>query len=134
VTSALSRFAFIDAVHAAEVLHTTQDQILDWVKSGKLKAYGGKPANPFLRSADVATLVEELGVAADEPPRRTKSASARVQPRLTSDSRWSGVSEEDIREWVTRADPTRRQAARTAAGTARERLAMVLAILDELDR
>ncbi len=134
MTSALTRFAFIDAVHAAEVVHTTQEQILDWVKSGKLKAYGGKPANPFLRSADVAALAEELGVAADEPPQRTKSASARVQPRLTSDSRWSGVSEADIREWATRADPTRRQAARTAAGTARERLATVLAILDELDR
>jgi len=134
VTSALSRFAFIDAVHAAEVLHTTQEQILDRVKSGNLKAYGGKPANPFLRSADVAALAAELGVTTDEPPQRIKSASARVQPRLTSDSRWSGVSEADIREWATRADPPRRQAARTAAGTARERLDMVLAILDELDR
>jgi hypothetical protein len=131
VSSPLERFAFIDSVHASEVLHVTQDTVLDWIAKGKLKAYGGKPTNPFLRSGDVAALAAELGVATDEP-KRSKSASAKVQQRVTSDSRWSEVSVDEIRDWATRADGARRQAARTAALTARQRLDSLLTILEEL--
>ncbi|MGH2444051.1 MAG: hypothetical protein ACRDFX_12925, partial [Chloroflexota bacterium] len=103
--------------------------VLDWIRDGRLRSYGGKASNPFLRSADVAALAEELGVRDEEAPRRTKSASARVQARLTADSRWSEVSDQDMREWAERAEPTRRQAARTAAQTARQKLEVLLAIL-----
>jgi hypothetical protein len=130
MSTPLSRFAFIDSVHAAETLHVTQDKILDWIAEGRLRAYGGKPSNPFLRSADVAALVDELGLTSDEPPKRTKSATAKVQARLTADSRWSDVSEEEIRDWVGRADAARRAAARTAAVMAVERLQTVLRELD----
>jgi hypothetical protein len=132
VTTPLERFAFVDSVHAAEVLHVTQDTILDWVASGKLRPFGGKPSNPFLRSADIAALVQEIGIQADEPPRRTKSASAKVQARLTADSRWSDVEEDDIRDWARRADAARRQAARTAAQIARRRLELVISVLEEM--
>jgi hypothetical protein len=132
VSSPLLRFAFIDAVHAAELLQVSTDTIVDWVAAGTLRAYGGKPTNPFLRSADVAALIAELGVAAEEPPKRTKSASARVQARLTADARWSEIAESEIRDWEARADPARRQAARTAAMTARARLDLLLEILTEL--
>ena len=131
MSTPLTRFAFIDAVHAAEILHVSQDTIVDWVQAGKLRAFGGKPANPFLRSADVAALAEELGVDSGEPARRTKSPSAKVQARLTADARWSDVTLEEIRDWARRAEPERRQAARTAATTARERLADVLRVLEE---
>jgi hypothetical protein len=131
VTTPLERFAFVDSVIAAEVLHVTQDAVLDWVKVGKLRAVGGKPSNPFLRSADVAALVRELGVQADEPPRRTRSASAKVQARLTADARWSDITEEDIQDWAVRADPARRQAARQAATHARAMLEAVLRAVDE---
>jgi hypothetical protein len=132
MSSELTRFAFIDAVHAAEILHVSQDTIVDWVATGKLKAYGGKPGNPFLRSNDVAMLMRELGVQGEESPRRVKSATARVQQRLTADARWSDVGDEEISEWARRADPPRRQAARTAAATAIQRLERVLLVLDEL--
>lgn len=132
MSTPLTKFAFVDATHAAEVLHVTQDTVLDWVASGKLRSYGGKSNNPFLRSADVAALVEEMGLAPDEPPKRTKSASARVQARLTADSRWSEIGEADIREWARRAEPSRRQAALKAAHIARQRLAVVAAVLEEL--
>ncbi len=132
MSTPLTRFAFVDAVHAAELLHVTQDTILDWVAQGKLRAVGGKPTNPFLRSAEVASLLTELGVAADEPPRRLKSATAKVQARLTADSRWSDVSETEIRDWASRADPSRRQAARVTASGAMARLSAVIKVLDEL--
>jgi hypothetical protein len=132
VTSPLQRFAFIDAVIAAEVLHVTQDTVLDWVKEGKLTAYGGKPSNPFFRSADVAALVAQLGVTDDTPVRRTRSPSARVQTRITADARWSDISIDDIRDWARRAEGSRRQAARSVAVAARQRLDKLIEILDEL--
>lgn len=132
MSTPLARFAFIDAVHAAELLHVTQDTVLDWVKEGRLRSVGGKAGNPFLRSAEVAALIEELGVQNDEPPKRTKSATARVQQRLTADARWSDIAESDIHEWATRAEPARRIAARTAATEAIVRLQTVLQILEEI--
>ena len=131
MSTPLERFAFIDSVIAAEVLHVTQDTVLDWVKEGRLHPMGGKPGNPFLRSAEVAALVLELGIETDEPPRRTKSASARVQARLTADARWSDLSEDDIREWAKRADSARRQAARQTATRARAMLEAVLRATDD---
>jgi hypothetical protein len=127
----LTRFAFVDAVIAAEVLQVTRDTVLDWVSSGRLRTFGGKPDNPFFRSADIAQLAEEIGVRADEQPRRIKSASAKVQQRLTADSRWSDITTDEIKEWVRRTDSSRRQAARVAAATAIQRLEVVLFELDE---
>lgn len=123
---------FIDSVHAAEILHVSQDAILDLVAEGKLRTFGGRASNPFLRSADVAALAAEIApVQTEEQTRRVKSASARVRQRLTADARWADVSEDDIREWARRSDPAGRQAARKAAVTARERLQAVLQVLDE---
>lgn len=123
---------FIDAVHAAEMLHVSQDAVLDLVKQGRLRAYGGRASNPFLRSADVSALVPEFHVPDESAaPRRVKSASARVRQRLTADARWADVTEEDVRDWADRSDRAARQAARTAALTAQERLGWVLRILDE---
>lgn len=131
MASALTRFAFIDSVHAAEILHVTQDQVLDWISDGRLRTFGGKTSNPFVRSADVAVLLDELGVATDEQPKRSKSGFARVQARLTADAKWSEISDEDISEWANRAESVRRQAARRAAERARERLEHVLRQLAE---
>jgi hypothetical protein len=123
---------FVDAAHAAQMLHVTTEVVLDLVKSGKLRRFGGRPDNPFVRSADVAALATELGVQqVEEPPKRVKSASARVQSRLTADSRWADVSAGDIREWAARAEPARRQAARKAAILALQQLEIVLRVLDD---
>jgi hypothetical protein len=133
VSTPIERFAFVDSVHAAEFLHVTQDAVLDWISDGRLRPFGGKPSNPFLRSADVAALAEELGVSAEEAPRRTKSPTARVQTRLTADARWADIGEADLREWASRADDARRSGARAAAYVARQRLDLLVAILDERD-
>jgi hypothetical protein len=60
-----------------------------------------------------------------------KSPSARVQQRITADARWGDVSEEDIRDWASRADDARLHAARKAARTAIERLSFLLQVVDE---
>ena len=126
--------AFVDAVYAAQMLHVTTDVVLDLVKSGRLRRFGGRPDNPFVRSADVAALAGDLGVQqVEEPARRVKSASARVQSRLTADSRWADITEEDIRDWATRADSARRQAARKAANLAQQRLQTVIQVLSEIE-
>lgn len=131
MSTPLERFAFVDATHAAEVLHVSQEQVVEWIEEGRLRSYGGKPSNPFLRSADVVNLLQELGIGADEPPKRTKSANARVQQRLTADSRWSDLSEADIREWARRAEPVRRQAAKTTAMHAVGKLQALLRALND---
>jgi hypothetical protein len=127
---------FIDAAGAAEILRLPIERVLDLVAEGRLKTYGGKAGNPFVRSADVTALVQELGVgvADEESPRRVKSGAARVQTRLTADSRWSDIEETDIRDWVGRADQVKRQAARTSATIALNRLQLLLQAIDEVDR
>lgn len=123
---------FIDAVHAAELLRVPQDTVMDLIAQGRLRTYGGRTTNPFLRSAEVLALVPELGVSeTEEEPRRVKGPAARVRQRLTADARWSDISEDDIREWARRTDPAGREAGRTAARTALERLSTVLAALEE---
>lgn len=125
---------FIDAVHAAELLRVPVEQVVDWVTDGRLTGFGGRPGNPFLRSAQVAALAEELGVRAEEAPRRTRSASARVQQRLTADARWADLSDGDLEDWVRRADPVKRAAAVKVVHEAQERLERLLALLDAEQR
>lgn len=124
---------FIDAAYAADMLHIPLDTILDWIATGTLTPYGGRAGNPFLRSRDVLMVAEQLGLGQQETesPKRVKSASARVQQRLTAAARWTDVSEDDIRDWAARADDARRAAARKAASMALLRLQMVLRVLDE---
>lgn len=126
---------FIDAVHAAETLGVTKDDILQWIAGGRLRRFGGRSDNPFLRRADVEALADELEIRQGAAtPRRVKSPGARVQSRLTADARWSEIGSADIRDWVERSDATRRQAGRQAAELARQRLQEVLRALDESER
>ena len=133
MSTPIERFAFVDSVHAAEYLHTTQDSVLDMIAAGRLRPFGGKPSNPFVRSADVIALAAELGIESVEEPKRTKSPTARVQTRLTADARWADVGEDDMREWARRADDARRAGARSAVAVARQRLDLLARILDEGD-
>lgn len=126
--------AFIDAVFAAEMLHVPVETVLDLVREGRIRTYGGRASNPFMRSADVAALAQQLGLGrgeSSEAPRRVKSASARVQARVTADSRWGDVSEDDIREWAARADRARLQAAQKAARIASDRLSALITVVDD---
>lgn len=128
----MSTPVFIDSFYAADLLRVTQDAVLDMVAQGKLKTYGGRSSNPFLRSADVLALAPAAPPEeAESAPRRTKSASSRVRQRITADARWSDIGEEDLRDWAGRTDAAGRQAARTAATGAKAKLELLLQILDE---
>jgi len=124
---------FIDAVYAAELLHISPDAAADLIRARGLRTYGGPSSNPFVRSADILALAGELGEREEmaTAPKRVKSGSGRVQTRLTADARWVEVGEEDIKTWASRADPARKQAARTAVENALQKLQLVLAALDE---
>ncbi len=125
---------FIDAAGAADILRLPLDSVLDLIAEGRLKTYGGKSANPFVRSAEVNVLAAELGVGGvveEEAPRRMKSGSTRVQTRITADSRWSEITEDDIQDWMRRADTVKRQAAKTAATAAVDRLRTLLDMLNK---
>lgn len=128
----MSTPVFIDVAYAADMLRATPDAVLDLVKQGKLRPYGGREPNLFFRSADVAALVSELGPSSEtEPPKRVKTATARVQTRLTSDTKWAEIAEDDIRDWASHSDRPRREAARKAVSVAKQRLEDVLRVLDE---
>ena len=126
---------FVDVTYAADMFHVSPDLIHDWLREGKLKAVGGKSSNPFVRTVDVAALAAEIiaPVGSDEPPKRVKSASTKVQTRLTADAKWAEVSDSDIRDWAQRADPARLRAARKAVDATQERLRAVLGVLDEVE-
>lgn len=126
---------FIDAAYAAETLHVPVEMLLDLVGQGRLRTYGGRSSNPFLRSAEVAALAEELELGAGQDAgaaRRVKSPSTRVQQRITADARWGDITESDLREWVARADAPRRQAAAKAARNAVQRLEALLQMLEKV--
>jgi len=122
---------FIDSAHAAEILHVTPEAVLDLIAAGRLKPFAGPPTKPFLRSQDVVALASEIGVQAEaETPKRVKSGFSRVQPRVTADARWKDVSQDDLRDFVRRADPARRAAARAATQEAIAKLEELLRMLD----
>lgn len=133
MSTTIERFAFVDSVHAAEFLGMTREDVLDLIASGRLRPFGGKPSNPFVRSADIAALAQELGVQPEAAPKRAKSPIARVQQRLTADARWADIGEDDLRTWVARSDDTRRAGARSAALVAKQRLDTLLRLLDEAE-
>lgn len=108
---------FIDSAHAAELLHISPEAVLDLISEGKLTAYAGPPAKPFLRSRDVMALVDESGSTESAPVtgKRAKSGYARVQARLTADARWSDIGPGDVEAWLKRSDSSQRLAAKKVA-------------------
>ncbi|HZT97158.1 MAG TPA: hypothetical protein VFB34_10015 [Chloroflexota bacterium] len=126
-----TRYPFVDATFAAEMLGVGLDEILTWVQEGRLKTYGGKDRNPFLRTVELKTLADELGHT-PQPAASRRAADnpvKRVGLRIRADARWSQVSPEDIRRWTRETDDASKRAAVTVAETAMDRLRTLLEIL-----
>jgi len=129
-----TKFPFVDASFAAEILGVQTSDILDLIDSGRLKAYGGKERNPFVRTADVEALAGELGRETVQPPAKRRAADnpvRRIELRLRADSRWADVTDDDLTAWIRLQDEHSVTAARKVAETAMARIGRLLEILGD---
>lgn len=132
-----TRFAFMDATEAAANLHTDRLAVLRYIEEGKLRTFGGKQGNPFVRTEDVERLAAELSVASSEETPPDPKAVHRNDPvrklrlRIQQDAKWTEVDEAAMRAWVTELDPISYNRMRQVATNAIDQLEKLVALLDE---
>jgi hypothetical protein len=132
-----TKYPFVDASFAAELLGVQPADILEWIASGRLKTFGGKDKNPFVRTAEVEALASELGreLGAIVPKRRAADNPVRrVELRIRHDARWTDITAADIEAWRREQDDHSLAAARSVAQTGRERLEQIIAVIDDSKR
>lgn len=153
-------FKFIDLPDAAQRLSITRLQLLEWIEAGKIKPFMGKGQTSVFRSADVERLAQELGLPSRQPteqapaetqpdtdtpsdddasdssaPRPTLRRKRRdpiklIGTRLSMDSRWAEISDEDIATWLDSIEAVQFDRVRRVAHLTIERLNRVLAAID----
>ena len=150
---AQSRFKFIDLPTAAEELGVSRTELLHWVDEGRINPFSGKGQQSVFRRADVERLASEVragaeAAAAAEAPepgdgevaaeggegrrRRRRDPIKLMGTRLSMDSRWAEMSDQDIATWLDALEPVQYDRIRKVAGIAIERLQHVLAMMDEM--
>jgi len=134
------RFAYMDATEAAANLRTDRPTVLQYIKEGKLRTFGGRPNNPFVRTEDVQRLVQELLPASDvsapliDPKTVHRNDPVRkLKLRIQQDAKWPEVDETAIRAWALELDRISYNRMRQVARDAIERLQMVINVLDETE-
>jgi hypothetical protein len=133
------RFAFMDAVEAAANLRTDRLTVLKYIQEGKLRTFGGRPNNPFVRTEEVERLAKELfpeAVAEQSPPPDPKAVHRtdpvrKLKLRIQQDAKWPEVDEAAMRAWATELDPVSYNRMRQVARDAIARLQMIIKVLDE---
>lgn len=132
-----ARFAFMDATEAAANLHTDRLTILKYIEEGKLRTFGGKTGNPFVRTEDVERLVQELALdkAAETAPDpkvvHRNDPVRKLRLRIQQDAKWPEIDEAAMRAWVSELDPISYKRMREVATTAIDQLELVVKTLDE---
>jgi len=136
--SKIIRPAFMDAVEAAANLKTDRQTVLQYIQEGKLKTFGGKSGNPFVRTADVDKLAEALGVlptAEEEPPDpravQRSDPVRQIKLRIQQDAKWNELGESDMRLWAKEIDPVTFVSMRKVATEAISKLKLLIKIIDE---
>ncbi len=135
------RFAFMDATEAAANLRTDRVSVLNYIKEGKLRTYGGRPNNPFVRSEDVEKLAAELfppevleATPAPDPKVVHRNDPVRkLKLRMQQDAKWPEIDEAAIRAWALEIDRIGYNRMRQTAREAIERLQLVIKVLDEIE-
>lgn len=134
------RPAFMDSVEAASILRTDRLAVLKYVETGKLRTFGGKPGNPFVRTEDVDRLAQELAVEelTETPPASPKTVHRndpvrKIRLRIQQDAKWPEVDEAAIRAWANEIDPISYGRMRQVAVDAIERLQTLIRVLDETE-
>jgi hypothetical protein len=146
-----AQFKFIDLPTAAEHLGITRTELLAWVDQGRINPFSGKGQQSVFRRADVERLAGEARATAEaeaaeaataeatgdaETPaeggrRRRRDPIKLMGTRLSMDSRWAEMSDQDIATWLDALEPVQYDRIRKVANIAIERLQRVLAMLDE---
>ncbi len=142
-------FKFIDLPSSAERLGVTRTQLLQWVDEGRIRPFSGKGQQSVFRASDVGRFALELGVGtatataqaeAGEPEAQSATPPARVRrrdpvkligTRLSMDSRWAEISDQDIAVWLDATEPVQFDRVRKVADLAIERLQKLRSMLDE---
>jgi hypothetical protein len=150
-------FKFIDLPTSAERLGLTRTQLLQWVDEGRIKPFSGKGQQSVFRAADVDRLVRETAEAAglaiqvgeaatpeDEqaaaqsggkPVRvRRRDPVKLIGTRLSMDSRWAEISDEDIATWLDAIERVQFERVRKVANLSIERLRRVLEMMDAFEK
>jgi hypothetical protein len=147
---AQSHFKFIDLPTAAEALGITRTELLAWVDQGRIRPFSGKGQQSVFRRADVDRLLAEARTGAEaeaaaapavlseegEAPaeggrRRRRDPIKLMGTRLSMDSRWAEMSDQDIATWLDALEPVQYERIRKVANIAIERLQRVLAMMDD---
>ena len=150
-------FKFIDLPTSAERLGITRTQLLQWVDEGRIKPFSGKGQQSVFRAADVDRLVREMAEAAGITAQADEAAAeageqaaaqsggkpARVRrrdpvkligTRLSMDSRWAEISDEDIATWLDAIERVQFERVRKVANLSIERLRRVLEMMDAFEK
>lgn len=133
------RLAFMDAVEAAAILKSDRLAVLKYVEEGRLRTFGGKPGNPFLRTADVEKLAAELqpdqdsGTALDPKTIHRNDPVRKLKLRMQQDAKWPEVDETAMRAWARELDLVSFNRMRQTAREAIDRLQSIIKVLDETE-
>ncbi|HKP53846.1 MAG TPA: helix-turn-helix domain-containing protein [Chloroflexia bacterium] len=152
-------FKFIDLPDAAQRLGITRLKLLEWVGEGKIRPFSGSGQQSVFRAADVEKLAQELGIPAPHstaPTQEVAQTSAQensggttapstarpkrrdpvklIGTRLSMDSRWAEISDEDIATWLDAIEPVQYDRVRKVATLTIERLERVMAMMDQMKR
>ena|SRR5687768_7560168 len=150
-------FKFIDLPDAAQTLGITRLQMLEWVEQGKIRPFIGKGQSSVFRRSDVEKLAAALGIRAvaeaeEALPEGAQDAEEAAQAattavpttirrkrrdpikligtRLSMDSRWAEISDEDIATWLDAIEAVQFDRVRRVAHLAIERLNHIVAAID----
>ncbi|HEX2915253.1 MAG TPA: hypothetical protein VH186_31100 [Chloroflexia bacterium] len=133
------RLAFMDTVEAAAILKTDRLTVLKYIEEGKLKPFGGKPNNPFVRTDDVEKLSQELHLNEEATPALDPKQVHRNDPvrklklRIQQDAKWHEVDEAAMRAWANELDLISYERTRKVARDAIAQLQKVIEVLNETE-
>ena len=139
--SGLGRFAFVDEGEAVRRLGVDRDTILEWVRTGRLKAYPGVGKGSFFKLSDLLALAQPAAPAEAMPapeaapaaaPRRLQHDPAyKVHLRLQADLKWYDLTDADLRQWVRELHPDGYARQRTNIQMVMGKLQQLVTLMDE---
>ncbi|MEI6046097.1 MAG: hypothetical protein WCS37_17235 [Chloroflexota bacterium] len=135
------RFAFMDATEAAANLRTDRLTVLKYIQEGKLRTFGGRTGNPFVRTEEVERLVKELfpevgeeeTVPTDPKVVHRNDPVRKIKLRMQQDAKWHEVDEAAMQAWATELDPISFNRMSQVARDAIKQLQLVIKVLEEAE-